>query len=263
MAADDPKSAVKDVMPPPSPPSLPTPPSGPAPPSRPSQQAGGTFPHAPRIPGEIPPIAPAPSAGLYQRCGKRILDVFLSALALLLLSPVIGLTALAIKLDSRGPVFYRSWRVGECGRRFRFLKFRSMVQDADRIRESLQHLNEVSGPVFKMAHDPRITRVGAWLRRTSLDELPQLWNVLRGDMALVGPRPPIKEEVLLYEAWQLRRLSVRPGITCLWQISGRSRIGFDEWMRLDLEYIEGRSFSLDVKILLRTLPAVLSGEGAY
>jgi lipopolysaccharide/colanic/teichoic acid biosynthesis glycosyltransferase len=114
-----------------------------------------------------------------------------------------------------------------------------------------------------MARDPRITRVGAWLRRTSLDELPQLWNVLRGDMTLVGPRPPIQEEVLKYEPWQLRRLSVRPGLTCLWQISGRSHIGFDEWMRLDLEYIEGRSFLLDVKILLRTLPAVLSGEGAY
>ena len=138
-----------------------------------------------------------------------------------------------------------------------------MIHGAEHHRHRIAHLNEVSGPVFKVAQDPRITRVGQFLRRSSLDELPQLLNVLKGDMSLVGPRPPIPQEVLQYEPWQLRRLSVRPGITCLWQISGRSRLGFDEWMRLDMEYIGRRSLALDLKILLRTIPAVLSGEGAY
>jgi lipopolysaccharide/colanic/teichoic acid biosynthesis glycosyltransferase len=211
----------------------------------------------------IPFIPKAPTRTFYQRTGKRIFDVIASSFALLLLSPLFGILALAVRFDTRGPILYRSDRVGECGRLFRFLKFRSMVAGAEQIRDTLQHLNEVDGPVFKIARDPRITRVGAFLRRTSLDELPQLWNVLRGDMTLVGPRPPLAVEVLKYEDWQLRRLSVRPGLTCLWQISGRSHIGFDEWMRLDLEYIEGRSLLLDLKILLRTLPAVLSGEGAY
>jgi lipopolysaccharide/colanic/teichoic acid biosynthesis glycosyltransferase len=179
------------------------------------------------------------------------------------LSPLFLLSALAIKLDTPGPVLYRSTRVGRGGKLFTFFKLRSMVQGAEHNRHSLSHLNEVSGPVFKMADDPRITKVGRILRRTSVDELPQLFNVLKGDMTLVGPRPPIPEEVNQYEPWQLRRLAVRPGITCLWQISGRSSLGFDEWMRLDMEYIERRGFLLDFKILLRTLPAVLSGEGAY
>ena len=138
-----------------------------------------------------------------------------------------------------------------------------MVDGADQHRHTLSHLNETDGPVFKMAADPRVTRVGRLLRVTSLDEIPQLWNVLRGEMSLVGPRPPIAEEVVQYEPWQLRRLDVLPGITCLWQISGRSRIGFQEWMRLDLEYIKHRSFWLDLKIMIRTIPAVLSREGAF
>ena len=213
--------------------------------------------------GVLPPVSRAEATTFYQRRGKRILDVILASLALLFLLPLFAVIALAIRLDGPGPILYRSWRVGECGRLFRFLKFRSMVHGADRVRDALLHLNEVDGPVFKIARDPRITRVGAILRRTSLDELPQLWNVLRGDMTLVGPRPPLHEEVLKYESWQLKRLSVRPGLTCLWQISGRSHIGFDEWMRLDLEYIEDRSCLLDLKIILRTLPAILSGEGAY
>jgi lipopolysaccharide/colanic/teichoic acid biosynthesis glycosyltransferase len=144
-----------------------------------------------------------------------------------------------------------------------FYKFRSMVDGAHESRNFLLHLNEVQGPVFKIADDPRITRVGRYLRRTSIDELPQLVNVLRGDMSLVGPRPPIPEEVEKYEPWQRRRLSVKPGITCLWQISGRSRLGFEEWMRLDIVYIQSCSFLLDMKILLRTIPAVLSRDGAY
>jgi lipopolysaccharide/colanic/teichoic acid biosynthesis glycosyltransferase len=130
-------------------------------------------------------------------------------------------------------------------------------------RDALMHLNEVDGPVFKLANDPRITRAGRILRRSSVDELPQLWNVLRGDMTLVGPRPPIPEEVAQYSGFEARRLSVKPGLTCLWQVSGRSTLGFDEWMRLDIEYIRRRSFTLDVKILLQTIPAVLSCRGAY
>ena len=205
-----------------------------------------------------------PDRTVYQRFGKRALDVLAAGLALVALSPLFLFLILAIKIEDRGPVLYCSERVGRGGRCFRFLKFRSMVPSADSCRDGLQNLNEVDGPVFKIENDPRITRIGKVLRRTSMDELPQFWNVFRGDMTCVGPRPPIPSEVENYEPWQLERLSVRPGLTCLWQISGRSRIGFDEWMRLDMEYIHHhRSFSSDVRILLRTLPAVISGEGAY
>ncbi len=204
-----------------------------------------------------------PDRGPYLRYGKRALDLLAAAAAIILLFPVFLLTALAIKLDTPGPVFYRSTRVGRGGRTFTFYKLRSMIHGAEHHRHRIAHLNEVSGPVFKIARDPRITRVGRFLRRTSMDELPQFWNVLVGDMTLVGPRPPLPDEVEKYEPWQLRRLSVRPGITCLWQISGRSRLGFDEWMRLDMEYIERRSLGLDLKILAQTIPAVLSGQGAY
>jgi lipopolysaccharide/colanic/teichoic acid biosynthesis glycosyltransferase len=201
--------------------------------------------------------------GPYLRYGKRILDVIGASIALLCSLPILAAAALAIRIESPGPIFYRSIRIGRNGRPFTFLKLRSMVRDADRHRHQLSHLNEVDGPAFKISRDPRVTRVGRFLRTTSIDEIPQFVNVLRGEMSLVGPRPPIPEEVAQYEPWQLRRLDVRPGITCLWQISGRSRIGFQEWMRLDLEYIRYRSFALDLKILLRTLPAVLSREGAY
>ena len=201
--------------------------------------------------------------GFYLRVGKRALDVIGSLVALILTSPALLLTALLIKLDSRGPVLYKSTRIGRGGKPFTFYKLRSMVADADRHRHHLTHLNEADGPVFKISNDPRVTRIGRFLRTTSIDEIPQFLNVLNGDMSLVGPRPPIPQEVAQYEPLQMRRLDVRPGITCLWQISGRSRIGFQEWMRLDLEYIKHRSFALDLKILLRTIPAVLSREGAY
>jgi lipopolysaccharide/colanic/teichoic acid biosynthesis glycosyltransferase len=204
-----------------------------------------------------------PNRGFYLRRGKRALDLALGGAALLIALPVYLLCALAIKLDTPGPVLYCSTRVGLGGRTFTFYKLRSMVHGADKSRHQIAHLNEVSGPVFKIARDPRITRVGRILRRTSLDELPQIFNVLKGDMSLVGPRPPIPEEVVQYEPWQLRRLSVHPGITCLWQVSGRSRLGFDEWMRLDMEYVERRKFGLDLSILVRTIPAVLGGKGAY
>uniref|UniRef100_A0A832I2T4 Sugar transferase n=1 Tax=Eiseniibacteriota bacterium TaxID=2212470 RepID=A0A832I2T4_UNCEI len=211
----------------------------------------------------LPPLARASDEGFYLRYGKRMLDVVGATIALIVTFPLLVAAAIAIRLESEGPIFYRSVRIGRGGRPFTFLKLRSMVQDADRHRHQLAHLNEADGPVFKISRDPRVTRVGRFLRTTSIDEIPQFVNVLRGEMSLVGPRPPIPEEVAQYEPWQLHRLDVQPGITCLWQISGRSRIGFQEWMRLDLEYIRHRSFWLDLKILLRTLPAVLSREGAY
>ncbi len=200
--------------------------------------------------------------GFYQRYGKRIFDVCVSGTGLLCLSPVFVIVALAIKLDSKGPVFYRSTRVGRRAGHFQFLKFRTMRADAEKLKAQLEHLNEMDGPVFKIRNDPRMTRVGRVLRRTSLDELPQLWHVLRGEMSLVGPRPPIPEEVELYEPWHRRRLSVTPGITCLWQVSGRNKIQFDEWMRLDMHYIDNLTFGTDLKTLVMTVPAVLRGDGA-
>jgi len=208
-------------------------------------------------------LARTDSPSLYLRGGKRVLDVVGALVGLVVTAPLLGLAALAVRIESHGPVLYRSKRVGRGGRTFTFYKLRSMVDGADRHRHTLSHLNETNGPVFKMSRDPRVTRVGRFLRTTSIDELPQLINVLRGDMSLVGPRPPLTEEVVQYEPWQLKRLEVRPGLTCLWQISGRSRIGFQEWMRLDLEYIRMQSFGLDLRILIRTIPAVLSREGAY
>ncbi|HVS03099.1 MAG TPA: sugar transferase [Thermoanaerobaculia bacterium] len=193
---------------------------------------------------------------------KRLLDVSLAALVLLLSLPVILGVALAIKLTSGGSVLFRQTRCGLNGRRFVLYKFRTMVEDAERRRTELLHLNEMDGPVFKVRNDPRVTRLGRLLRRFSLDELPQLWNVLRGDMSLVGPRPPIPEEVAQYERWQRRRLSMKPGLTCLWQIGGRNGVPFRSWIELDLEYIDSWSLLLDLKILLKTVPVVLSGRGA-
>src|SRR5262245_22311695 len=206
---------------------------------------------------------PVAGDGFYTRFGKRAVDLVGATIALVISAPLMLLAALAIKIETHGPVLYRSTRVGRGGRPFTFYKLRSMVNGADRHRHHLSHLNECDGPVFKISRDPRVTVVGRFLRTTSLDELPQLWNVLRGDMSLVGPRPPIPDEVSHYQPWQMRRLDVRPGLTCLWQIMRRSRIGFEEWMRLDLEYIQRRSFRLDFRILLRTIPAVISREGAY
>ncbi len=193
---------------------------------------------------------------------KRGLDVALSALLLLLGLPVVALIATLIKVTSHGDVLFRQTRCGLNGRIFTLYKFRTMVSDAELRRQDLEHLNEMNGPVFKLRSDPRVTAFGRLLRRFSLDELPQLWNVLRGDMSLVGPRPPIPDEVARYQRWQRRRLSMKPGLTCLWQVSGRNQIDFDQWMQLDLEYIDSWSPLLDLKILLRTIPAVLSGRGA-
>ncbi len=193
---------------------------------------------------------------------KRGVDI-LGALAALAVSvPLWPLVALAIKLDSKGPVFFIQNRVGLRGREFRFQKFRTMYSDAEDRREELGSQNEMTGPVFKMKQDPRVTRVGRILRRLSIDEMPQFLHVLFGQMSLVGPRPPIPSEVGFYEVRQRRRLSMRPGLTCLWQVQGRSEVQFEEWVRLDLEYIDRWSLWLDAKILLRTLPAVLGGRGA-
>lgn len=195
---------------------------------------------------------------------KRAFDIVLSAVGLVVLSPLFLLLAILIKATSPGPVFY-TWRVlGERARPFVGYKFRTMVPDADRLKPELLAHNEMTGPVFKMREDPRITPVGRWLRKFSLDELPQLWSVLKGDMSLVGPRPPSAEEFAAFEPWQHGKLAVIPGITCLWQVQGRSEIAdFDEWAALDLEYIRNWNLWLDLKILLKTIPVVIGGRGAY
>jgi exopolysaccharide biosynthesis polyprenyl glycosylphosphotransferase len=194
---------------------------------------------------------------------KRILDVAISFALLLLLGPVLLAVAVAVKLTSEGPILFRQERVGRNKRRFFIYKFRTMVPNAEKLMPALEALNEASGPVFKIKNDPRMTSIGRLLRRASLDELPQLFNVLRGDMSLVGPRPlPVRDYAAFSEDWQRRRFSVRPGITCLWQVNGRSNIGFDQWMRLDLQYLDEWSLWLDVKILARTIPAVMKGSGA-
>ena len=193
---------------------------------------------------------------------KRIVDVLVSFGLIVLALPVIAGIALAIKLTEGGRVLYTQTRCGLNGRKFTMYKIRTMVEDAEHRRDDLLHLNEMDGPVFKLKQDPRVTNLGRFLRRFSLDELPQLLNVLRGDMSLVGPRPPIPDEVARYQRWQRRRLSMKPGLTCLWQISGRNQLDFDRWMELDLQYIDSWSPWLDFKILLKTVPAVLSGRGA-
>ena len=193
---------------------------------------------------------------------KRLLDIGVSLGLLTLALPVITLVALMIKITSPGSVFFKQKRIGLNGRMFVLYKFRTMIEDAHERRGEVEHLNEMTGPVFKAKSDPRVTPVGRVLRKFSFDELPQLWNVLRGDMSLVGPRPPIPEEVASYHRWHRRRLSMKPGLTCLWQISGRNNVDFDRWMQMDLQYIDNWSPTLDLKILLRTIPAVLSGRGA-
>lgn len=194
---------------------------------------------------------------------KRVVDVVVSLFLMIVLSPLYLLIAVAVKLSSPGPMLFKQKRVGLNGRRFSLYKFRSMRVGAEAELEDLKAYNEMNGPVFKMSNDPRVTLVGRFLRRYSLDELPQLWNVLRGDMSLVGPRPPIPGEVSLYERTDRRRLSMRPGLTCTWQVGGRNHINdFESWVKLDLEYIDNWSLSSDFLLLLRTIPVVLLGQGA-
>jgi exopolysaccharide biosynthesis polyprenyl glycosylphosphotransferase len=194
---------------------------------------------------------------------KRIFDVVLSFASLVILSPLLLTIAAMIRITSPGPVFFQQTRCGLGGRRFTLYKFRSMINNAEQMRAELHQLNELDGPVFKISDDPRITTVGRWLRRFSLDELPQLWNIFSGEMSFVGPRPAVPEEVDQYEDWQRRRLRMRPGLTCIWVLEGRSNVDFNRWMQLDLKYIDTWSLWLDTKIFLRTIPIVLSGRGAY
>ncbi len=198
----------------------------------------------------------------FQFAIKRLFDIAASAFALLILSPLMIAVAVLVKVSSRGPILFKQVRVGQHGHRFNMLKFRSMVGNAEELKAKLMARNEQAGPVFKMARDPRITTVGAIIRKFSIDELPQLINVLRGEMSIVGPRPPIPSEVAKYEAWQRRRLSVRPGLTCVWQVSGRNQISFEEWMYLDMQYIDHWTLAHDFQLILKTVPVVLTGRGA-
>jgi exopolysaccharide biosynthesis polyprenyl glycosylphosphotransferase len=202
--------------------------------------------------------APAP----HQQAIKRLFDIISSAAALVVLSPLLLTVALIIKLTSRGPIFFKQKRVGLHGKPFNMLKFRSMVVNAEELKAKLEALNEQTGPVFKIKNDPRITPIGRFIRKYSIDELPQLLNVLRGEMSVVGPRPPLPSEVEKYAAWQRRRLSVRPGLTCIWQVSGRNQISFEEWMYLDMQYIDNWTLMTDLSLILKTVPVVITGNGA-
>jgi lipopolysaccharide/colanic/teichoic acid biosynthesis glycosyltransferase len=194
---------------------------------------------------------------------KRLMDITIGGLLLLVALPIVLLAALAIAVVDRGAPFYTQERVGLNGRRFRIYKLRTMVEGAHDMREDLLHLNEADGPVFKIKNDPRLHPLGAFLRRTSIDELPNLINVLRGEMSLVGPRPPLPSEVEHYGPYEMRRLTVTPGVTCFWQINGRCHVSFEEWMRLDNLYIDTWSPLLDLAILLKTVPAVIRKDGAH
>ncbi len=204
-----------------------------------------------------------PRLAAWERVVKRAIDLVGALTALTLLSPLMATLAIAVRLDSPGPAIFRQQRVGRGGKTFTCFKFRTMVQNAEAQLEALRDRNEADGPLFKIRDDPRRTRVGKFLRRTSLDELPQLWNVLRGEMSLIGPRPAIPAEVAQYEPWHLRRLEVAPGISGMWQVSGRSDVGFDEMVLLDIYYIENWSPLLDLRIMLKTIPVALFGRGAY
>jgi lipopolysaccharide/colanic/teichoic acid biosynthesis glycosyltransferase len=199
------------------------------------------------------------------RYSKRLLDIVGSSFALLIFSPVFLMVSLLIKLEDRGPIFFKQQRVGEGGKLFGMWKFRSMVQNADKLKDQLLDVNQhgTGAVTFKMKNDPRITKIGKWLRKLSIDEFPQFYNVLKGEMSLVGPRPPVPREVAAYKAMHLRRLKAVPGITCLWQIGGRAEIDFEGQVRLDLQYIRSASPLTDLLILVKTVPAVLFGKGAY
>jgi len=200
----------------------------------------------------------------WQLLAKRLIDIVGSTSLLILLAPLFIVVPLLIRWDSPGRVLFGQERVGLNKRRFRMLKFRTMIEGSDQHQCAIEHLNEAEGPVFKIKNDPRITRIGAFLRRFSIDELPQLVNVFKGEMSLVGPRPlPVRDVERIDTQWHKRRFSIKPGITCLWQVNGRSNIAFNDWVRMDLDYIDKWSLSLDLLILVKTIPAVLKGPGAY
>lgn len=193
---------------------------------------------------------------------KRITDIVCSLAGLIVLSPILLITAIAIKMDSKGSIFFKQDRVGKDERIFSMYKFRSMVVNAEELKKSLEKENEMSGPMFKIKKDPRITRVGRFIRKTSIDELPQLINVLKGDMSLVGPRPSLPKEVEAFEPWMKERLTVLPGLTCIWQVSGRNNIPFKEWMELDIKYVRERSYLLDLKLIFKTFFVLFGDDNA-
>lgn len=198
---------------------------------------------------------------LYLFC-KRVTDIVLSVIGLICLSPIILIVCIAIKLDSKGPIFFKQIRVGKHGKEFGMYKFRSMVVNAEELKNKLENKNEMTGPMFKMKDDPRITKVGKFIRKTSIDELPQLVNVIKGEMSLVGPRPSLPKEVKQFEPWMLERLEVQPGITCFWQVMGRNNIPFHQWMELDVKYVRERSYWLDIKLIFRTFFVLFGDESA-
>lgn len=214
------------------------------------------------IDGEVALIYRALRRLPLERLAKNTFDKIAAIGGLIISGPIMLIAAGLIRLDSPGPIFFKQVRIGTNGRRFTMLKLRTMVIDADRHKDRLQHLNEMSGPVFKIRNDPRVTRIGKILRKFSIDEFPQFFNILKGDMSLVGPRPALPREVAQYEPWQRRKLSVKPGATCLWQINGRNHVDFEEWMNLDLKYIDNWSLREDTRIFLKTFPAVIKGKGA-
>lgn len=193
---------------------------------------------------------------------KRLIDVVCSFLGVLVLSPLFIIIAIIIKITSKGPVFFSQKRVGKDGKEFDMYKFRSMVINAEELKEKLAAQNEMSGPMFKMKDDPRVTKVGKFIRKTSIDELPQLWNVLKGDMSLVGPRPSLPKEVAQFEDWMYRRLEVKPGLTCYWQVSGRNNIDFEDWMKLDIKYVDERSTWIDIKLIFKTVGVLFGDKNA-
>lgn len=193
---------------------------------------------------------------------KRVLDIIFSVLGLVILSPLLLIVAILIKLESKGPIVFSQRRIGLNGKEFEMYKFRSMVENAEKLKEKLANQNEMSGPMFKMKDDPRVTKVGKFIRKTSIDELPQLLNVLRGEMSLVGPRPSLPREVEKFETWMLKRLDVKPGLTCYWQVSGRNNIDFYDWMKLDIQYVNERSFWLDIKLIFKTAFVLFGDKNA-
>lgn len=193
---------------------------------------------------------------------KRIIDLVCSLIGIIALSPVFLIVGIIIKLDSKGSAIFSQKRVGKGGKEFKMYKFRSMVVNAEELKEKLLHQNEMSGPMFKMKDDPRITKIGRFIRKTSIDELPQLINVIKGDMSLVGPRPSLPKEVAKFEPWMMRRLDVKPGLTCYWQVSGRNNIDFDDWMRLDIKYVQDRSIKLDIKLIFKTVFVLFGDKNA-
>lgn len=194
---------------------------------------------------------------------KRVIDVVCSFVGVLVLSPLFVVIAIIIKFTSKGPVFFSQKRVGRDGKEFKMYKFRSMVVNAEELKEKLAAQNEMSGPMFKMKDDPRVTKVGKFIRKTSIDELPQLFNVLKGDMSLVGPRPSLPKEVAQFEDWMYKRLEVKPGLTCYWQVSGRNNIDFEDWMKLDIRYVEEKNLWIDIKLICKTVFVLFGDKNAH